>query len=815
MPLSTYLHTVDVSAPCTAEIKATFPFPLDPFQKHAVAAIDRHENVLVTAKTGSGKTLVGEYQITASMAKGRRVFYTTPIKSLSNQKFHDLKQIWGDQVGILTGDIKYKPDAPIVVMTTEILRNLLFKYTSSTKNLGLSASLSIDDLDAVVFDEVHYINNRERGRVWEETLILLPPSVNLVLLSATIDGPELFASWLGDLKKKAIYLISTQYRIVPLRHTVLSGTNFVEIMDNKESFSPQLYNFWLKGRAATTDQYKQHQKQVANRRQGGYEDPVVHGSKRPVSYVHQLNETIQLLHEKELLPALFFVFSRKSCETFANKVQGTLLTPTEAASVKHIVDFHLHRYPAVYNTTKQYFTLRALLERGVAFHHSGLLPLLKEIIEILFTKGLVKVLFATETFAVGINMPTKTVVFTGFQKYDDETNGLRMLYTDEYIQMAGRAGRRGKDTEGLIVYLPERDPVGVADLESMMKGKKSTFISRMNFHYDFILKTVHSGNTDWIRLMSESYWFQQHMKRTEAGERWVAEAEQKIKDLAFTPELLEAMEEKESLENTFKTTVNAARKKAQQALEAWKNTHVGPVYIKALATFKTLKDYEADLRRAQENLYSLQAYKETLYPMFYVLKELGFLGAFEDPCETTSSHLTPLGTLATELNEGNPLLMSYAFQNKICSKLTGEEILCFLCAFMQERSEGAPSLASLQIPSAVKDALYELDTSVDVFLSAEKKFGVVSPHDYWSLNSMWIEPVWRWIQGDNISAICETYEIYEGNFMRTVLKVANLLEEWTSMATFTQSVEELAKLEGLQAKLVRDAAIPESLYLKL
>ena len=812
-----FLHIVDVSAPCTTTSPHTFPFPLDPFQQHAVAAIDRHENVLVTAKTGSGKTLVGEHQITASMAKGRRVFYTTPIKSLSNQKFHDLKQIWGDQVGILTGDIKYKPDAPIVVMTTEILRNLLFKYTSSTKNLGLSASLSIDDLDAVVFDEVHYINNRERGRVWEETLILLPPSVNLVLLSATIDGPELFASWLGNLKKKPIYLISTQYRIVPLRHTVLSGTTFMELMDNKENFSPLIYSSWLKGRATSADQYKQHKMQVANRRGGGYEDPVVHGSKRPASYLHQLNETIQLLHEKELLPALFFVFSRKSCEAFANKVQGTLLTPTEAASVKHIIDFHLHRYPAVYNTTKQYFTLRALLERGIAFHHSGLLPLLKEIIEILFTKGLVKVLFATETFAVGINMPTKTVVFTGFEKYDEEKNGLRMLYTDEYIQMAGRAGRRGKDTEGLIIYLPEREPVSLDALHTMMKGSKSTFVSRMNFHYDFILKTVHSGNTDWIRLMSESYWFQQHMKRTEAAERWVAEAEVKMKSLGFTPELMAAMEEKEALEATIKMTVNAARKKAQQALEKWKATHDSSslAYIKAWANFKTLKDYEADLRRAQDNLYSLQAYKETLYPMFYVLKDLGFLGDFEDPCETTSSHLTPLGTLATELNEGNPLLMSYAFQNKICSKLTGEEILCFLCAFMQERSEGAPSLGSLQIPSAVKDALYELDKSVDVFLDSEKKFGVVSPHDYWSLNSMWIEPVWRWIQGDTISAICEAYGIYEGNFMRTVLKVANLLEEWISMATFTQSVEELAKLEGLQAKLVRDAAVPESLYLKL
>jgi len=172
---SKYLRIVDVATPCADTPETTYNFPLDPFQQHAVSAIFKHENVLVTAKTGSGKTLVGEYQIAHSLSKGRRVFYTTPIKSLSNQKFHDLKQMWPGKVGIMTGDIKFQPDAPIVIMTTEILRNLLFKQDSSTAHLGLSAALSLDNLDAVVFDEVHYINNQERGRVWEETLILLPP----------------------------------------------------------------------------------------------------------------------------------------------------------------------------------------------------------------------------------------------------------------------------------------------------------------------------------------------------------------------------------------------------------------------------------------------------------------------------------------------------------------------------------------------------------------------------------------------------------------------------------------------------------------
>ena len=206
--LSPYLKIVDPSKDITLdelELAYNYKFKLDPFQKHAISAINRDENVLVTAKTGSGKTLVGEYQIHHSLKKGKKVFYTTPIKSLSNQKFHDLKHMFKDNsVGILTGDIKFSPNADIVVMTTEILRNLLYKKGSITENLGLTANLSLENLDAVIFDECHYINNKERGSIWEETMILLPKEVNLVLLSATIDSADLFASWLGELKQKSL-----------------------------------------------------------------------------------------------------------------------------------------------------------------------------------------------------------------------------------------------------------------------------------------------------------------------------------------------------------------------------------------------------------------------------------------------------------------------------------------------------------------------------------------------------------------------------------------------------------------------------------
>lgn len=819
MTLSKYLHIVDISKePTSFPESATtlFPFPLDPFQKHAISAIYNHENVLVTAKTGSGKTLVGEYQIAHSLQKGKRVFYTTPIKSLSNQKFHDLKQIYGDRVGIMTGDIKFKPDAEIVIMTTEILKNLLYKYDSTTKQLGLTASLSLDNLDAVIFDEVHYINNKERGRVWEETLILLPSSVNLVLLSATIEQPEMFASWLGELKQKPIHLISTQYRIVPLTHGILMGKNPYTVMDHKENFFPETYTNWLKTRRQTEDEYREHQQHVRGRRAGGYEDPSIKGTKKPVSFQHSLNETLRGLEEKELLPALVFSFSRKGCEGYASKLEGSYLTGQESASVRHIVRFHLHRFPSVFEKVPQYFTLMALLERGIAFHHSGLLPLLKEIVEILFGKGLIKVLFATETFAVGINMPTKVVIFTGFHKYDE--SGHRLLETDEYIQMAGRAGRRGKDKEGLVLYVPEREPVTVGELQSMLKGHKKTFISRMSFHYDFLLKTLQSGNLNWLKLMEQSYWFQQMQKSKEDVEKEMSLLQQKMSAFGLTEPQKEDMATRDALEQTFKTTTNAAKKDAQKKLEAWRNKHQSPIYDTQWKQYKEYKILETKLNQEQENLETLKNYASHVFPFLDVLQETGFLKPFESPYELSSEHLTEKGILATEINEGQPLLLSEAFTNNLCDELSGEEIVAFLSAFLMEKtdSEDMPSLDNLQVPSKVVETLTKLECYVDDFWNAEKKCGCQSPEGFWDLNSSWIDLVWRWMTEEVSAAeLCSSFGIYEGNFIRGILKVANLVEEWTNLSLYTKNTTMLEKMEGLQQKLLRDIVIPDSLYLRI
>lgn len=803
-------------------------YPLDPFQQHAVAAISRDENVLVTAKTGSGKTLVGEYQIAHSLSKGRRVFYTTPIKSLSNQKFHDLKAMF-PSVGIMTGDLKFRPDADIVIMTTEILRNLLFKANSTaTRSLGITADLSLEGLDAVVFDECHYINDRDRGAVWEETLILLPPQVNLVLLSATIDTPEFFAGWLGDLKKKPIHLISTQYRIVPLQHAVYRGEELLTVMDHRDKFEAGLYNAWLLWRSGQVKAAQDHRVKVADRRRGGYEaDTIARHSVGPKAFKHQMNELIARLQGLGLLPALFFVFSRKDCERFAASVEHTLIDSSDTATVKHILDFHLHRYGEGLLRMPQYQTLRALLEKGIAFHHSGLLPVLKEAVEILFGRGYVKLLFATETFAVGINMPTKTVVFTGYRKYDDATGGMRMLNTDEYIQMAGRAGRRGKDDKGLVLYLPDREPESLSDVKRMMTGGRATFQSRMTFHYDFLLKTLQAGNLDWLDLMKRSYWQKRQDSILEATKRELENLERERDALGLKKEEYEDLLERERLAAEVANSVNAARRAAQAAWSTWENRHMGGHWSKLIK--EVWPKWKSLAKDAEKMELELEYQADFTGDIWARLRALAAFGLLEKPTEDLGPSgpfplkLTDLGTAATEINEGHEILLPLAFQKRILHGCSGKEIVTILSSFFKEGQEsaGLVGLEGLGVSSAVKESIQKIQAAADDLRDLEKEYPGAALQGvgdtlYWDLNIGWIEPIWRWLQeGVPMAQVCGEYELYEGNFMRVLMKLVNLLEEWRSVATLSEDVEMLEKVKGLELEILREVAVSDSLYLRI
>jgi len=802
-----YLILDNPDKPCSlpSDLAVDYTFPLDPFQKHAIKAIYNEENVLVTAKTGSGKTLVGEYQIAHSLKKGKRVFYTTPIKSLSNQKFYDLKHLYkNNTVGIMTGDIKFLPNADIVIMTTEILRNLLYKKGSATENLGLTSNLSLENLDSVIFDEVHYINNKERGTIWEETLILLPKEINLVLLSATIDSADLFASWLGDLKQKPIHLISTNYRIVPLEHYVIKKDMYETIMDSKEVFYPDAYNRYIFWKEDQFKQQRQHQKLVANRRLGGYDDPVVSKSETPSNYIHMLNTTIQKFHDTDMLPALAFVFSRKLCEEYASKISTTLLTSSESSAVQHIIDFHLHRYKDTVQITQQYHTIVSLLIKGIAFHHSGLLPLLKEIVEILFSKGLIKVLFATETFAVGLNMPTKTVIFTSYKKYSEDSERPRMLTTDEYIQMAGRAGRRGKDTKGYVFYCPDRAPETLEDIKKMYTGSKTRLTSRIQFGYDFLLKTIQSNSLDWIDLIGKSYYNAQIKKQLSSLKEEHTYLVAQLPEL--TSEHISECAQEDRWKLQLKNSVNATKRKVQADYERWKNSHPPKIWDPIRCNYKKYVDLHQHIDIVERDIAACSDICADVEPYFKILKELGYMEA--------NNTLTTKGVYATEINEGDQLLLTNMYSAGLLKDLSQSSILQILSCYM---NDDVKDEIQDKIPSVVSN---ELRKVLEYSIQDCKRITQLEQHYNISykprvLNFEHITLLHDLINDIPIHTVCATHEIFEGNLTRFLLKLLNVVDEVRNIAALSKDTDLLKILENIESYEFYKFAMPDSLYLRI
>jgi superfamily II RNA helicase len=779
----------------------------DRFQKFAIQAIEAGENVLVTAKTGSGKTFVGEYQIAKSLQRGGRVFYTTPIKSLSNQKFHDLKELFPEaSVGIMTGDIKFRPDAQIIVMTTEILRNLLFKKGTTTESVGLTSLISLEGLDAVVFDEVHYINDPDRGHVWEETIMLLPPSIKLILLSATLSTPLGFATWLGESKKVRVWLISTLWRAVPLEHCIMENNRPLVIYDAKEDLHESVYSAWLRGKGSELLAHDKFKEKVRDARLGGHEGPLS-GKTRPKAFEHQMNECLDYLQTHGNLPAIFFVFSRAGCERLASKVNGSFLDSSDAATVAHIWDFHLSRYKDSLEKSPQYNTLRTLAMRGIAFHHSGILPFLKEILEILFNKSMIKVLFATETFAVGINMPTKTVVFTALEKYSD---GMRALKSSEYIQMAGRAGRRGKDDKGLVIYLPQKEAVPLSMLRGILTGRAASFGSRMNFHYDFVLKLLHQQNLGASETMIEnSYWWALQNHELSLLKKEVDAVEHQPSLLS--QDELAACEKGDSLEMKVASLQNSKKKAALRELDGWRAElpWKESVWGSIQERYKKYKESLSQLASVKNTILSLT--NDMSVPIVrlrhQILVEYGYVDSV--------SGVTQIGRLASEVNEGHPFLLTELFLrlrgNSTSWQLT--DLLILLSVFLGDSRDSCVLPAGL--PDAVTKEVKKIEEDAMIGMKREERLGISDP-SFWTITKDWLEPIQAWVNGtDILPVVACSYDIYEGNLQKSLMKLMGIVEEFRGLCTLENEVGWLSVLEGAQALVLRDVVVAESLYLRL
>ncbi|KAI2795921.1 Exosome RNA helicase MTR4 [Blomia tropicalis] len=461
-----------------------YKFILDPFQKEAVLCIENNQSVLVSAHTSAGKTVVAEYAIASSLKGKQRVIYTTPIKALSNQKYREFQEEFED-VGLITGDVTINPTASCLIMTTEILRLMLFRGSEVMREVGW-----------VIFDEIHYMRDRERGVIWEETIILLPDTVHYVFLSATIPNARHFAEWIAHLHHQTCHVVYTDFRPTPLQHYIYpsGGDGLHLVLDEQNNFREDNFNLAMNSLANAGDSSRGDS---ANRgRRGGLKDD------------SNCLKVIRTIMERNLAPVIIFSFSRKECEAYALQISKLEFNSAEE---KTLVEEVFNNAIDVLNDDDkklpQVQQILPLLRRGVGIHHSGLLPLIKETIEILFGEGLIKALFATETFAMGLNMPARTVVFTNARKFDG--TDFRWLTSGEYIQMSGRAGRRGIDDRGIVILMIDEKMSPTVGKE-LIRGKPDPINSAFHLTYNMVLNLLRVEEVNPEYMLEHSFFQFQH-----------------------------------------------------------------------------------------------------------------------------------------------------------------------------------------------------------------------------------------------------------------------------------------------------------------
>ncbi len=449
-----------------------FPFPLDDYQIEAIQAINSGNSVVLSAPTGSGKTLVGEFAIYRGLSHESRVFYTTPLKALSNQKFRDFVNQFGkSNVGLLTGDISINRDAPILVMTTEIFRNMLYGEFDEFDD-------PLVNVESLILDECHYMNDPQRGTVWEETIIHCPTRTQIIALSATISNADQLQNWIEKVHGPTA-LVSSSKRPVPLDFIFCSAKGLHPLLNNKGNGIHPNCKIWR----APKGQKKK-----------GKVGRITQPKSPTIGFI------VSKLAERNMLPAIYFIFSRRGCDKAVENLKDlSLVSYSEANLISQKLDFYLKNNQEGIKDKSHCEALK----RGIASHHAGLLPAWKELVEELFQQGLIKVVFATETLAAGINMPARTTVISSLSKRTDD--GHRLLFSSEFLQMSGRAGRRGKDSQGYVVTLQTRFE-GAKEASALAISKPNPLESQFTPSYGMVLNLLQNYTLDKSReLIKRSF----------------------------------------------------------------------------------------------------------------------------------------------------------------------------------------------------------------------------------------------------------------------------------------------------------------------
>lgn len=455
-----------------------YDFKLDPFQERSILCIENEQSVLVSAHTSAGKTVVAEYAIAKSLKNGQRVIYTTPIKALSNQKYREFEDKFSD-VGLITGDVTNNPSASCLIMTTEILRQMLFRGNEIMREVGW-----------VIFDEIHYMRDKERGVVWEETIILLPDNVHYVFLSATIPNARQFAEWISYIHHQTCHVVYTDYRPVPLEHYIYANGLVYKVVDGDGKLHEERFET-----AMTNLRPPEIKDGQDNKKRRYLEDKETTAT--------NLEKVIKAAKAKDYIPIIVFSFSKKECELHAARLRKEIFNDDEDQAK---VDIIFNEAIKVLNdedrALPQVKSTLALLKNGIGVHHGGLLPIIKEITEILFGEGLIKVLFATETFAMGLNMPAKTVIFSNIRKYDGKD--FRYISSGEFIQMSGRAGRRGLDERGIVILMLDEKITSDAG-KNLLLGNPDPLNSAFHLTYNMVLNLIRVEGVNPDYMLQQSF----------------------------------------------------------------------------------------------------------------------------------------------------------------------------------------------------------------------------------------------------------------------------------------------------------------------
>jgi superfamily II RNA helicase len=771
------------------DLDSPFTFPLDNFQKHSIRLLqdDEPKNILVTAHTGSGKSLVAEFAILHGKSKNKRTLYTSPIKTLSNQKFYEFTKKFPDiSIGLITGDHKCNPDADCLIMTTEILSILLEKKSIKYDDFEIN-NIDFDSFFAIIFDEVHYINDAERGGVWEKCIMNVPKNINQIMLSATIDKPENFISWINSCNNNPSYLLTNTKRVVPLYFNYSYWVNNKKLTKQLEVHNNKLNTFTPFTNTETNHIEPNDLKTMIDLNKL-FQD-------NNVNNIYIINEICKQLEVKQMTPAIFFIFSKKKCMDIASSISITFNDYNEGIEVNRNFDYYLSKLENKdgYKNSYQYNIIRDLAVKGIGVHHAGLIPVFKEIIEMLFSKNLIKVLFATETFAVGLNMPTKTVIFTDIFKYDNK--GKRRLHTHEFIQMSGRAGRRGIDKIGYVIIVPQlfSDDVNSQDIQNLLFGGSQKITSKFNIDHDLVLNLIENNALDKIKEnMSKSLLNTEIVKEMNMFQKNIDDISNKISKINISN--MEQYDEYQKLEDQLTNYIKPSQNQVKKIELKMKDMKKSEIFMKEFGKVQELKKLKNDKHILEYELNEINNYIESnVKYQVDILKYEGFI--------TNENVLTQKGQIARKIKELDTISTTKILISDYLDRL-----------FEQKKINKIIALFTLLCDGKNNDGYEILDDYYDVLKFIREQGNIL-------INRELLYPVLDWYSGKYSREIVQEYNIHEGDLIKCVNKMIHLIDDVIQVFMLINKVEHIDTLTEIKTKLMgdygRNIITMESLYLKI